>query len=328
MSAQVKNIGNGNKRKFGKTLRLQWQLLLMSIPMLLYILLFAYVPLAGWVMAFQNFRPRFGLTPIQQIMNSEFVGLAHFRTLLDMNTIFGQRFIQSVINTIGQSFLTLVLGFICTIGLSLMLHEVRQLGIKRVIQNILYLPHFLSWVIVALLASVALSLPASGGYINSFLMWIGIINNPIHFLARPGYFWGIVAGTHLWKNIGWNTIIYMAAMTAIDPTLYEAASIDGANRYHKMWHITLASIKPTIVLLLIINIGFLLTSGFEIQWFLGHGVNVSRSENIDIFILRYGLQMFNFSLATAAGILRTFVSILFLLTANFIARISKQETLF
>lgn len=300
----------------------------MSVPMLVYLLLFAYVPLLGWVMAFQEFRPRFGLSPVGQVMNNEWLGLQNFETLLDGSTILGERFLQSVVNTLGQSMLILVIGFFATIVLSLLLNEVRLRGAKRVIQNILYLPHFLSWVIVAMLASTALSLPGSGGFINELLLSLRIIDRPIQFLADPSHFWGIVAGTHIWKNLGWNTIIYMAAMTSIDPNLYEAASIDGANRYQKMWHVTLASIRPTIVLLLIINIGMLLTSGFEIQWLLGQGVNITRSENIDVFILRYGIQLGNFSLATAAGILRTVVSIVLLAGSNFVARLLKQETLF
>jgi len=282
----------------------------------------------GWIIAFQDFRPRIGLTTMQQFRQNEFVGFANFQLLLDRNTILGQRFIQSVINTFGQALLTQVVGFVAAITLSLMLNEVRQSGMKKVIQNILYLPHFLSWVIVASLASVALALPVSGGIVNEFLLWTRIISEPIQFLANPSYFWGIVAGTHLWRNLGWNTIIYLAAMTAVDPTLYEAASIDGASRYRKMWHITLSCIRPTIVILLIMNTGWLLTSGFEIQWFLGHGVNITRSENIDIFILRYGIQMSNFGLATAAGILRTGISITLLTMVNFIAGRLGQEKLF
>ena len=324
----VKSAPLSRKRKFFRKVWVQRTLLLMSVPFLLYRLLFSYVPLVGWVMAFQDVRPRFGMTPIENIMAQEFVGLQNFRVLLDTDTILGQRFIQSVINTFGQAILTQVVGFVAAITLSLMINEVRQNGVKRIIQNILYLPHFLSWVIVASLASVALALPASGGIINEFLLWTRIINEPILFLANPSYFWGIVAGTHLWRNLGWNTIIYLAAMTAVDPSLYEAASIDGANRYRKMWHITLASIRPTIVILLIMNTGWLLTSGFEIQWFLGHGVNVARAENIDIFILRYGIMMGNFSLATAAGILRTGISITLLSLVNFIAGRLGQERLF
>lgn len=307
------------KRKFSKILKVQWMLILMSVPLVLYRLLFSYVPLFGWVVAFQDFKPQFGLTPIQQFLNSDWVGLSHFQKLLDYTTLFGSRFLNSVYNTFGQALLTQVIGFICAIGLSLLLNEVRQKGIKRVIQNILYLPHFLSWVIVAGLAGAALSLPASGGFINEALMWIGIIKEPIIFLGNPDYFWGVVAGTHLWKNLGWNTIIYLAAITSIDPSLYEAAAIDGANRYRQMWHITLAGIRPTIVILLIMNTGWLLQSGFEIQYFLGQTVTQTRAENIDIFVLYFGLRQNNFGLSTAASILRTVVSVTMLSIVNFIA---------
>ena len=320
--------GKRKKRTLWEIIWLQRVLILMSIPLLLHRVLFSYFPLVGWVIAFQDFRPRFGLSVFEQFMQSDWVGFANFATLLDSSTLLGERFIRAVINTIGQSFLTMLLGFICAIGLSLLLNEVRQLNVKRVVQNILYLPHFLSWVIVASLASVALAMPVSGGIINDVLLRIGFISEPIHFLANPRYFWGIVAGTHLWRNLGWNTIIYLAAMTSIDPALYESASIDGASRYQKMWHITLTGIRPTIVILLIMNAGWLMTSGFEIQWFLGHGVNVVRSENIDIFILRYGIQMNNFGLATAAGIFRTGVSVLLLTCVNIIAGRLGQDRLF
>jgi len=306
----------------------QWQLMLMSIPMLMYVILFSYLPLVGWIMAFQNFRPRFGVGIIRNFLDAEFVGLAHFITLLDASSHTGARFIRALTNTLGQSLLTLVVGFICAIVLSLMLHEVRHNGIKRFIQNILYLPHFLSWMIVTVLVSMTLALPVSGGILNDVLMSLRIIQEPIQFLAEPDYFWGIVAGANLWRNLGWNTIIYMAAMTAIDPNLYEAASIDGANRYHKMWHITLATISPTIILLIIMNIGWLLSSGFEIQFFLGTGPSIARAENIDIFVLRFGIEEHNFGLATAAGVFRTGVSILLLLAANLLSKLMKQETLF
>ena len=315
-------------RRFGRKFVSQWALLLMAVPWLLYRLLFSYVPLAGWYIAFSDYRPRIGQSPWQQVLQSEFVGLQNFRMILDTSTVMGQRFFQSIINTLGQSILTQVVGFVFAILLSLMLHEVRINGVKKVIQNILYLPHFLSWVIVASLASVALALPVSGGIINEFLLWVGILREPIQFLAYPSYFWGIVAGTHLWRNLGWSTIIYLAAMTSIDPTLYEAAAIDGASRYRKMWHITLACIRPTIVILLIMNTGWLLASGFEIQWLLGTGVNITRSENIDLFIFRYGIQMGNFGLATAAGIMRTVVSVAMLSAVNFISGRLGGEKLF
>lgn len=322
---------SGNRNSFGKRFWSQRQLMLMSLPFLAYVLFFNYLPALGWVIAFQDFRPRFGLGPIEQVMfNMEhnFVGLGNFRTLLDTNTAMGARFMQSVVNTFGQSILTLITGTIAAIVLSLMLNEVKQTGPKRIMQNILYMPHFLSWVIVASLASVALALPVSGGIINEILLWLRIIDEPILFLAEPNYFWGIVAGVNLWRSLGWNTIIYLAAITGIDPSLYEAAAIDGASRYRQMWHITLAGIRPTIVILLIMNSGWLLQSGFELQWFLGSGVNLPRAENIDVFVLRYGIEMNQFGLATAAGIIRTVVSIALLTAVNFVAGRVGEERVF
>jgi len=318
----------GDKKGLAKTLKSQWQLLLMSVPMLLYAILFSYTPLMGWVLAFQVWRPRIGLSTFQQFRQNEWVGFYNFRQLLDQNLFMGRQFRLAVENTVAQSMLILIFGTIGAIILSLMLHEVRQIGVKRIIQNILYLPHFLSWVIVTGLASVALAMPVSGGFINEVLLTLRIINEPVHFLANPQYFWGIVAGTHLWKNLGWNTILYMAAMTAIDPALYEAASIDGASRYRKMWHVTLPCIRPTIVILLIMSIGWLMQSGFEVQWFLGRGPNLPRAENLDTFILRYGIIDGNFGLATAAGIIRTGLSIALLTGANFVARRLGEESLF
>jgi len=257
--------------------------------------------------------------------DQEWVGFDNFVKLF--TGINGERFIRDIRNTLAQSFLTLVVSYIGSILLALLLNEVKNVGFKRVIQNITYMPHFLSWIIVAGLVSTALSFPSSGGIINIILMKLHIINEPVQFLSNPDYFWGIVAGSHLWKELGWNTIIYLAAMTAIDPALYEAADIDGANRYRKMWHVTLPSIKPTIVILLIMSIGWILEAGFEIQYFLGNGLVIEKSETIDIFVLKYGIQMGNYSLATVAGIFKTVVSIILIATANWISGKLGEEKL-
>ena len=302
--------------KIGRILWVQKILVIMSVPWLLHRLLFSYFPLWGWTMAFQRFRP--GVPFRDQV----WVGLEHFR-MITVGAI-SPRFWNSVINSLGQSALSLAIGTVAAVGLSLLLNEMRQIGAKRVIQNILYLPYFLSMVIIAMLAADVLSI---GGILNQMLMSLRIIREPILFLGEANYFWGIVAGVNLWRNLGWNTIIYLAAMTSIDPELYEAADVDGANRYQKMWRITLPCIKPTIIILLIMNLGWILNAGFELQWFLGNGMNQSRSEILDIFILRFGMEMGNFSLATAAGMLRTFVAVAMVLTANFIAKLLGQERL-
>ncbi len=319
MRAKTLALPRNNRSVWG-TLISQRELIIMSVPLLLYKILFSYVPITGWTMAFQNFRPA-----IRSTWDQQWVGFDNFVKLF--TGINGERFIRDIRNTLAQSFLTLVIGYVCSIILALLLNEVKNTGFKRIVQNITYMPHFLSWIIVAGLVSTALSFPSSGGIINTILMNLHIVSEPVQFLSNPNYFWGVVAGSHLWKELGWNTIIYLAAMTAIDPALYEAADIDGANRYHKMWNITLPSIKATIVILLIMSIGWILEAGFEIQYFLGNGLVVEKAETIDIFVLKYGIQMGNYSLATVAGIFKTGVSIILIAGANFIAGRLGEEKL-
>lgn len=309
-----------NHRNSWRTIILQRELIIMSVPLLLYKILFSYVPITGWTMAFQNFKPS-----IKNTFDQQWVGFDNFVKLF--TGINGERFIRDVRNTLAQSVITLVLSYVFSIILALLINEVKNIGFKRIVQNITYMPHFLSWIIVAGLVSTALSVPTSGGIINTVLMYLHIINEPILFLSDPNYFWGIVGGSHLWKELGWNTIIYLAAMTAIDPTLYEASDIDGANRYNKMWNITLPCIKPTIIILLIMSIGYILEAGFEIQYFLGNGLVVEKSETIDIFVLKYGIQLGNYSLATVAGMFKTIVSIILIAGANFIAGRLGEEKL-
>ncbi len=324
-----KNAEKARKKKLAKdskpkitwnAVRAQRALLFMAVPLLLYQILFKYVPVYGWAIAFQDYKPGRG-----GIFNQEWVGFENF---VDLFTgVNGERFRRVVVNTLGQSLLTLVVGTVGAIALALLLNEVKNLPFKRVLQNITYMPHFLSWVIVASLASVALSLPSSGGFINQALMSLGIVQEPVMFLTEPNHFWGIVAGTSLWKELGWNTILYLAAITAIDPAQYEAAEVDGAGRYRKMWNITLPGIRPTIVVLLIINCGWILTTNFELPYFLGNGLIAERAETIDVFVLRYGYQLGNYSLAVVAGIFKTIVAIILVGAANQAAKRLNQETL-
>ncbi len=298
----------------------QRALLAMAVPLLMYQILFKYVPVYGWAMAFQNFKPGRG-----SIWNQQWVGFDNFVNLF--TGVNGERFARVVVNTLGQSLLSLILGTIGALVLALLLNEVKNMPFKRILQNITYMPHFLSWVIVASLASVALSLPSSGGFINEALMNLNIVDEPVKFLTEPNYFWGIVAGTNLWKELGWNTILYLAAITAIDPSLYEAAEVDGAGRYRKMFNITLPGIRPTIVVLLIINSGWILSTNFELPYFLGNGLVSERAETIDVFVLRYGYQLGNYSLAVVAGIFKTIVAIILVGSANLAAKRLNQESL-
>ena len=303
------------KKSIWSILWAQRVLILMTFPLVIHRFIFSYLPLYGWTMAFQQYRPA-----IRSMWDQTWVGFDHFHMLL-IGPL-SERFSRAVINTLGQSALMLFTGTIVTIILSLLLNEMKQIGAKRIIQNILYLPHFLSMVIIAGLAGRMVGLD---GIVNQILGIFGI--EPILFLGHAEYFWGLMAGINLWRTIGWGSIIYLAAMTGIDPSLYEAAEVDGANRYKKMWYITLPGIKSTIIILLIMNLGWILNAGFEIQWILGNGMNMARSEILDIFILRFGIEQQNFGLATAAGILRTGVSIFMVLSANLIAKLMGQERL-
>jgi putative aldouronate transport system permease protein len=292
----------------------QRQLILMSAPIVAYVILFSYYPIWGWTMAFQQFRPGFSL------WEQEWVGLKHFKFL------FGDAaFLNVLRNTVAMSLINMTLGFLTAISFAILLNEVRQRFFKRTIQTISYLPHFLSWIIVTGIVANALSV--EGGIVNIVLMKLGIIREPVMWLNEPHYFWGIVGLSHVWKEVGWNAIIYLAAMASIDPALYEAAEMDGANRYQKMWHITLPGIKPIIVILLIMNLGWILEAGFEVQYLLGNGVVIDWSQTIDIFVLKYGLQIGNYSLATAAGIFKTVVSITMIFLANTIAKRLGEERL-
>ncbi len=290
-----------------KRIKGQRALFIMIVPCMIYTFIFSYLPLRGWIMAFQNFRPNKGYA------GSTFVGLQQFEFLFKE-----KEFWLALRNTLGMSVLNLTLGFIFAIVFALFLNEVRFMGLKKVTQTVSYLPHFLSWIIVTSLVSAFLS--TADGTLNNVLMNIGIIDQPILWLGEKKYFWLIVAFSHVWKEMGWNSIIYLAAMTAIDPALYESAEIDGANRYRKMWHITLPGIRSTIIVIMIMNIGWILNAGFEVQYLLGRGLVQDVAQTIDIFVLKYGIQSGNYSLATAAGIFKSVVSITLVAFATKLSR--------
>jgi putative aldouronate transport system permease protein len=304
---------NMKKTTFQKLGR-QKQLFFMGFPIILYVVLFTYIPIWGWTMAFQNYKPRFSF--IQQ----QWVGLRWFKFLFADPV-----FLKTIRNTVVMSFINTFLGFITAIGLALLLNEVRKILFKRFIQTISYLPHFLSWVIVCGLVQSMLS--TDNGAINNVLVALGLIKKPILWFADPKYFWGIVGATYVWKDIGWNTIIYLAAIAGIDPTLYEAAEIDGCNRYQKMKMITLPSIKPTIVILVIMSIGRILDAGFEMQYLLRNGLIMDVSDTIDIYVLNFGISLQNYSLATAAGMFKNVVNITLIFIANALAKKAGEERL-
>ena len=289
-----------------KKIASQKTLYFMIIPWMIYTFIFSYYPLSGWIMAFQNYRPAKGYA------GSEFVGLDQFRFL------FGDlEFWRSVRNTLAMSLMNLVFGFLFAIVFALLLNEIRHTGFKRLTQTVSYLPHFLSWIIVCSLVSNMLS--TNDGAVNNLLMELGIIDEPVLWLGDQKYFWWITTFANIWKETGWNSIIYIAAITGIDQALYEAAELDGANRFRKMWHVTLPGIRSTIVVLLIMNLGWVLNASFEVPYILGEGLLQDVSQTIDIFVLKYGMNIGNYSLATAAGIFKSVISLGLVFTTNAIA---------
>ena len=297
-----------------KEVRRQKTLLIWSGVIIIYGIIFYYLPLGGWLMAFQNYRP------IDGIFHSQLVGMQKFQQLFEDAT-----FLRVIRNTLAMGVLNLVVTFVSAIIFAILLNEVKNTIGKKTVQTISYLPHFLSWIIVTGIIHDALS---GTGIVNDLLVNLNIIDQPINFFAHKKYFWPIVAFANVWKETGWNAIIYLAAITSIDPSLYEAASIDGAGRWSKIKHVTLPGIRPTIMILLLMNVGNVLNAGFEIQYLLGNGLVQSVSQTIDIYVLNWGISQGDFSLGTAAGIFKSVVSIILIVIANQIAKKNGDERLF
>ena len=301
------------KKNVWKILWGQRWLMLMSVPMLLYVLLFNYYPMWGWRYAFQNL----DLNNFKR--GADWVWFENFQWL------FGREdFLMSIRNTLAMSVINLVFGTLSSIVLAILLNEVRTRWFKRTVQTVTYLPHFLSMVIVV---GMAQNIFSSTGVVNQLLVSLGVVDDPVFFLGEGKYFWGLVGVINVWKEVGWNSIIYISTMTSIDPTLYEAASIDGAGRFKRIMHVTLPGIKSTFVVLMIMNIGHLMEAGFELQYLLGNPQVYDYSRTIDVFVMEYGVSNGKFGRAIAAGMFKSFVAIILLFSANFIAKKLDEETL-
>lgn len=308
------NVAEPTPKITWKEIKRQKVLLFWAAVIVIYGIIFYYLPLGGWVMAFQDYKPKDGL------LHSAFVGWDNFKFLFSDAT-----FLKVIRNTLAMGIINLVSTFVMAIVFAILLNEVKSKGGKKVVQTISYLPHFLSWIIVTGILHDVLS---GTGIINEILMGLNILDKPLNFFAHPKFFWPIVAFANVWKETGWNAIIYLSAITAIDPSLYEAASMDGAGRWAKIKHVTLPGIKPTIMILLLMNVGNVLNAGFEVQYLLGNGLVQSVSETIDIYVLKWGISQGNYALGTAAGIFKSFVSIILIIIANQIAKKHGEERLF
>jgi putative aldouronate transport system permease protein len=287
----------------------------MSVPFVIHIIIFKYLPLFGWLMAFQDYKPS------KDFFDQVWVGFKHFEVLFS-----DAQFFQTLRNTFAMAAIKLVLGTFFAILVAIMINETRQGLFKKFVKTVSYLPHFISWVVAA---NLVLEFLAPGGFFNQFLVTIGLIKEPVLWMGVPEYFWWIIGWSYTWKTCGFGAILYLAAMTSINPELYEAASIDGAGRLRRIWHITLPGIKAVAVVLLIINVGNLLEpTGWEQQYLLKNGLVQDFAEVLNIYFLRYGFWLMRFSYAAAAGLFRSIVSVVLLFTANRIAHVLGEETLF
>lgn len=298
-----------NKRPsgFARFMR-QIDIQLMVWPALILILIFSYIPMYGVLIAFQDY------SVFKGFWHSSWAGLKHFEMFFN-----APEFGDVMRNTIVISLLKFCIGFPAPIVLALMLNEVRHMVFKRIVQTISYLPHFLSWVIVAGIVMSMLS--TDNGSVNILLSKLNLIDEPVNFLSIPNYFWTILVTTGVWKEIGFASIVYLAAIAGIDPHLYEAAAMDGAGKLKQMFMITLPSIVPVVIIFMILAIGNLLNAGFDDILLLG-GNPILRdvSDVIDTYVYRVGINNSRYSYATAVGLFKAVISVGLLTMANFAAR--------
>ncbi|WP_084784006.1 sugar ABC transporter permease [Paenibacillus sp. FJAT-26967] len=280
----------------------------MVLPALVLILVFSYFPMYGVIIAFQDYNVFKGYG------DSPWVGFKHFIDFFQSPEL-----PMVMRNTLVISFLKLAIGFPAPIILAILLNEVRNMFFKRIVQTVSYLPYFLSWVIVANFAIAMLS--TDNGSINMLLESMRLTDEPIPFMSIPDYFWTILVTTNVWKEIGFGSIVYLAAISSIDPSLYESAAIDGASRFRMTYLITLPCILPVVMIFSILAIGNLLNAGFEDLLLLGVNPALQDvSDVIDTYVYRMGIRLNRYSFATAVGLFKAVVSVILLTTANYLAR--------
>ncbi|WP_238178121.1 ABC transporter permease [Paenibacillus contaminans] len=297
---------------FVRALRKHWQLYLLIAPVVVYFLVFHYWPMYGVQIAFKNFIATKG------IWGSPWVGFKHFERFFE--SYFFWRLIR---NTLGISLYELAVGFPVPIILALMINEVRLKGYRKFVQTVTYAPHFLSTVVVV--GMVMMFLSPNSGLVNTAIKALG--GEPIPFMTQPEWFKTIYVFSGVWQQMGWSSIIYLAALAGIDPQLHEAARVDGASRMQRIWHVNLPGIRPTIVILLILNIGTLMGVGFEKVFLMQNSLNNESSDVISTYVYRSGILGAQYSFSAAVGLFNSLVNFILLLTVNRIAKKVNQVSL-
>lgn len=288
-------------------------LYLLALPGLLFFLVFKYVPITNLVIAFQDYSPYFG------VFQSPWVGFEHFSRFFA-----NEDFYILLRNTLAISFLNLLFFFPAPIILSIMLNEVRHSIVKRTVQSLIYIPHFLSWVLISGLTFLMFS--QSEGLFNKLLL--SMDKEAFDLLTNPSYFWGMLTAQSIWKEVGWGTIIFLAAIAGIDPQLYEAAVMDGAGRMRRIWHITLPGMRNVIIILFILRLGTIMDTGFEQIYLMMNAAVSNVAEVFDTYVYRVGIKQGEFSYSTAIGLFKSVVGVILVVAANQIAKRFGQDSLY
>lgn len=288
-------------------------LYVLFLPGFLYFILFKYVPMGGLVIAFKDY------SPFRGVWDSPWIGFQQFQRFFSTAD-----FPRLLRNTLGISLLQLVLYFPAPIILSLFLNEVRHNGYKRVVQTLVYVPHFVSWVIVASLTYQLLNV--SDGIINLIIQ--NITGSTVDILSKGNYFWGLIVGQDIWRETGYGTIIFLAALAGVDQEMYEAARVDGAGRWRLMWHITLPAIRGTIIMMLILRVGGLLNTGYEQIFLMKNDLNTAYADVFDTYIYTRGIKQGQYSFSSAAGMFKSVVGMILVLGSNKVAKIFGESGIY
>ncbi|KKI92539.1 sugar ABC transporter ATPase [Bacillus sp. SA1-12] len=308
-----RELGKQSKlQKFLKQIKRDKYLYLLALPGIIYFIIFKYVPMYGITIAFKEYSPFIGFA------ESPWVGFKHFEQLFT-----SEDFWMLLRNTLAISVLNILFFFPLPIILAILLNELRNQFYKRTVQSLVYLPHFLSWVIIASLSFMLFG--KSDGIITYLLNRLGF---EFDFLTNPDAFWFLLTGQSIWKEVGWGTIIFLAAIAGVNTELYEAAKMDGANRLRQIWHVTLPAIRNVIIILLILRLGDVMEVGFEQVFLMYNGAVSEVAEVFDTYVYRVGIQQGQFSYSTAIGLFKSFVGLLLVVIANRMSKRFGEEGLY
>ncbi len=280
----------------------QKELWFISLFALIWVIIFSYIPMLGNLISFFEYYPG------KSLGDSKFVGMKYFIEFFSLPGVW-----KIFRNTLVISGLNLTIAFIAPVIFALLLNEVKNSVFKRTIQTISYMPHFVSWIVVA---SIMFSLLGNEGVVNEILLKLGLVESSVNFFNEPNLFWGLLTSANIWKGIGWSAIIYISAISGVDQELYQAGTVDGLGRFGKVWHITLPGIAPTVIMLFILGIGNILNAGFEQQLLLGTPLTQDVYEVIDTYVYRYGVQLGRYSFSTAVGLMKSIFGFMLVILAN------------